>query len=56
MEKDQTPLKGLMTWSINWDEGRNSAGVEYNESFAKSYQDLFQEKTPDTENHHNQQI
>lgn len=38
-----------MTWSINWDEGRNSAGVEYNESFAKSYQDLFQEKTPDTE-------
>lgn len=49
MEKDQTPLKGLMTWSINWDEGRNSAGVEYNESFAKSYQDLFQEKTPDTE-------
>ena len=49
MEKDQTPLKGLMTWSINWDEGRNSAGVMYNESFANAYKDLFQEKTPDTE-------
>ena len=21
MEKERTPLKGLMTWSVNWDEG-----------------------------------
>ncbi|MBM1152257.1 fibronectin type III domain-containing protein [Enterococcus durans] len=49
MEKENTPLKGVMTWSANWDEGLNSAGVAYNESFAKSYQNLFKEKTPDTE-------
>ncbi len=49
MEKENSPLKGLMTWSVNWDEGMNSAGIAYNESFAKSYQNLFKEKTPDTE-------
>ena len=49
MEKDNTPLKGLMTWSVNWDEGSNSAGVAYNESFAKAYQNLFKEQVPDTE-------
>ncbi|THE11957.1 chitinase [Enterococcus hirae] len=49
MKKDQTPLKGLMTWSIDWDEGRNSAGVMYNSGFAKSYQDLFGTPTPDTQ-------
>ncbi len=49
MEKENTPLKGVMTWSANWDEGMNSAGVAYNESFAKSYRNLFKEKTPDTE-------
>jgi chitinase len=49
MEKDNTPLKGIMTWSVNWDEGSNSAGVAYNESFAKAYQNLFKEQVPDTE-------
>ncbi len=48
MEKEHTPLKGLMTWSVNWDEGESQL-VAYNESFAKSYQNLFKEKTPDTE-------
>ena len=49
MEKERTPLKGLMTWSVNWDEGVNSAGISYNESFAKAYQNLFTEQEPDTE-------
>lgn len=49
MEKERTPLKGLMTWSVNWDEGVNSAGISYNESFAKAYQNLFKEQEPDTE-------
>ncbi|MFB2865935.1 immunoglobulin-like domain-containing protein [Aeromonas sp. MdU4] len=31
------PLRGVMTWSINWDMGRNAAGQSYNESFIKSY-------------------
>ncbi len=49
MEKERTPLKGLMTWSVNWDEGVNSSGISYNESFAKAYQNLFTEQEPDTE-------
>ncbi|MGL5366459.1 MAG: immunoglobulin-like domain-containing protein, partial [Plesiomonas shigelloides] len=31
------PLRGVMTWSINWDMGRNAAGQTYNESFIKNY-------------------
>ncbi|MGL4793396.1 MAG: glycosyl hydrolase family 18 protein, partial [Aeromonas jandaei] len=31
------PLRGVMTWSINWDMGRNAAGQAYNEAFIKSY-------------------
>lgn len=49
MEKENTPLKGIMTWSINWDKGFNRNGVAYNESFAKAYQNLFTEQVPDTE-------
>ncbi|WP_429191758.1 immunoglobulin-like domain-containing protein [Aeromonas veronii] len=42
------PLRGVMTWSINWDMGRNSAGQAYNESFIKSYGPFIhdQEITP----------
>lgn len=32
-----TPLKGIMTWSANWDAGKNSAGVSYNNAFANAY-------------------
>lgn len=38
-----------MTWSVNWDEGRNKAGIAYNQSFANAYQGLFKEQVPDTE-------
>ncbi|GMC04600.1 chitinase [Enterococcus thailandicus] len=44
-----THLKGIMTWSVNWDEGKNSAGIGYNESFAHAYQGLFEKQVPDTE-------
>lgn len=30
-------IKGLMTWSVNWDDGVNSAGVRYNNSFVNTY-------------------
>lgn len=49
MERNQTPLKGIMTWSVNWDEGFNSAGVAYNESFAKAYGNLLGAPIVDTE-------
>lgn len=31
------PLRGVMTWSINWDMGRDASGNAYNESFIKNY-------------------
>lgn len=31
------PLRGVMTWSINWDMGKNATGQAYNESFIKAY-------------------
>ncbi|MFT5704843.1 MAG: chitinase [Shewanella sp.] len=30
------PLRGVMTWSINWDMGQNCAGKTYQESFIKA--------------------
>ncbi|MGL4709920.1 MAG: immunoglobulin-like domain-containing protein, partial [Aeromonas veronii] len=46
------PLRGVMTWSINWDMGRNAAGQAYNESFIKSYGPFIheQEITPPIDN------
>ncbi|MBC1418797.1 chitinase [Listeria fleischmannii] len=32
-----TPLKGLMTWSANWDVGKDKNGVLYNNGFANAY-------------------
>lgn len=45
------PLRGVMTWSVNWDMGRNSAGQPYDESFIKSYGPYIhgQEITPPTD-------
>ncbi|POG21356.1 chitinase [Aeromonas bestiarum] len=46
------PLRGVMTWSINWDMGRNAAGQSYNESFIKNYGPFIheQEITPPVDN------
>ncbi|CAI0880786.1 Chitinase D precursor [Serratia plymuthica] len=35
-------IKGLMTWSINWDNGKSSAGVAYNWEFKTRYAPLIQ--------------
>ncbi|HIF3818071.1 TPA: chitinase, partial [Listeria monocytogenes] len=32
-----TPVKGIMTWSVNWDAGKNKAGVPYNNGFSNAY-------------------
>lgn len=40
------PLRGVMTWSINWDMGTNSAGQEYNEQFIKDYGPFVHGQTP----------
>ncbi|MGB8664479.1 MAG: carbohydrate-binding protein, partial [Serratia inhibens] len=35
-------IKGLMTWSVNWDNGKSSAGVAYNWEFKTRYAPLIQ--------------
>ncbi|MDD9157142.1 DUF5011 domain-containing protein [Aliivibrio sp. S4TY2] len=37
LKKQGQPLRGVMTWSINWDIGTNSAGTPYNSSFINAY-------------------
>ncbi|ANI30527.1 chitinase [Yersinia entomophaga] len=44
LEKAGTPIKGLMTWSVNWDQGKDKAGNAYNQAFAKAYTDLIHGK------------
>ncbi len=34
-------IKGLMTWSVNWDNGKNVSGVAYNWEFKTRYADLL---------------
>lgn len=41
LAKENLPLKGVMTWSINWDEGKNMAGVPFNGQFRKAYTQLI---------------
>jgi len=41
LEKNVMPIKGLMTWSINWDDGTDKNGKSYNWEFASRYGKLF---------------
>lgn len=34
-------IKGLMTWSVNWDNGTSKGGVAYNWEFKNRYSDLL---------------
>lgn len=40
------PLRGVMTWSVNWDMGTNAAGSQYNEQFIKDYGPFVHGQTP----------
>jgi chitinase len=35
------PIKGLMTWSVNWDNGTSKDGVPYNWEFSRRYGPLI---------------
>ncbi|GAD77424.1 hypothetical protein VAZ01S_075_00180 [Vibrio azureus NBRC 104587] len=39
-------LRGVMTWSINWDMGTNAAGQAYGEKFIKNYGPFVHGQTP----------
>ena len=41
LAKENLPLKGLMTWSINWDEGKNMQKVPFDGQFRKAYTKLI---------------
>ncbi|WP_299693998.1 immunoglobulin-like domain-containing protein [uncultured Vibrio sp.] len=41
LEDAGQPLRGLMTWSVNWDMGTDSAGNSYNSEFIKDYGDFI---------------
>ncbi|WP_319803640.1 immunoglobulin-like domain-containing protein [Shewanella subflava] len=37
LKAQSQPLRGVMTWSVNWDMGRSASGQQYNEAFVKTY-------------------
>ncbi|KAK6029284.1 chitinase C1 domain protein [Ostertagia ostertagi] len=39
---DGKPIKGLMTWSANWDTGKDAKGVPYENEFVTRYQQAIQ--------------
>ena len=36
-------IKGLMTWSVNWDAGKSATGLNYNNSFVNTYAPMLLE-------------
>ncbi|MGL5335681.1 MAG: immunoglobulin-like domain-containing protein [Enterovibrio sp.] len=45
LSQQKQPLRGVMTWSINWDVGKNSAGQSYDSSFIKTYGPFIHDQT-----------
>ena len=39
--KDNNQIKGLMTWSVNWDNGLDASGKKYDWEFVNRYKDLI---------------
>ncbi|MCD5992412.1 chitinase [Pseudomonas sp. CDFA 602] len=37
LKEDGNPIRGLMTWSVNWDNGKDKNGVPYGWEFVKRY-------------------
>ncbi|WP_279152809.1 immunoglobulin-like domain-containing protein, partial [Photobacterium iliopiscarium] len=46
LEKQSQPLRGIMTWSINWDIGTDASGKAYNSSFIETYGPFVHSQTP----------
>ncbi|MDX2322518.1 MAG: glycosyl hydrolase family 18 protein [Moritella sp.] len=40
------PLRGVMTWSINWDMGTDAANNSYNQQFIKDYGNFIHNQLP----------
>ncbi|WP_375321916.1 immunoglobulin-like domain-containing protein [Aliivibrio logei] len=46
LKQQGQPLRGVMTWSINWDIGTDSVGTPYNSSFINAYGPYIHSQTP----------
>ncbi|MFA1025915.1 Chitinase [Pseudomonas syringae pv. helianthi] len=46
LEAEGNPIRGLMTWSVNWDAGKDKTGKEYDWEFANRYGYLTGGETP----------
>lgn len=46
LKKAGNPIRGLMTWSVNWDAGKDKNGKEYNWEFVNRYGYLTVGETP----------
>ncbi|CEO39441.1 immunoglobulin-like domain-containing protein [Photobacterium kishitanii] len=46
LENQAQPLRGVMTWSINWDIGTDASGKAYNSSFIDTYGPFIHNQTP----------
>ena len=46
LKQQGQPLRGVMTWSINWDVGTDAAGTPYNSSFINDYGPYVHGQTP----------
>lgn len=46
LNKQGQPLRGVMTWSVNWDMGTNASGQAYSETFINNYGPFVHGQTP----------
>lgn len=46
LKSDGNPIRGLMTWSINWDDGKDKNGTPYNWEFVTRYGYLTEGEPP----------
>lgn len=47
LEAANEPIKGLMTWSVNWDNGTTKSGQHYGYEFLSRYQSILDGSMPD---------
>lgn len=47
LKNEGNEIKGLMTWSVNWDAGKSRDGISYNNEFVETYAPILFGPGPD---------
>ncbi|MFT4169905.1 MAG: glycosyl hydrolase family 18 protein [Dysgonomonas sp.] len=47
LKNEGNEIKGLMTWSVNWDAGKSRDGISYNNEFVETYAPMLFDPNPD---------